>query len=108
MKRLSIFSLYILLSVGCFAQHISKTDYHLLAKKEDSLKLYAQNILMDTKDYGRFRADSLFTKIFVRALKTTNSFYYPFSSLQTISTIYAPDSSFRIFTWQLVINDDFT
>ena len=28
------------------------------------------------------------------------SFYYPFDSLQTISRLYAPDSSFRIFTWQ--------
>jgi hypothetical protein len=30
-----------------------------------------------------------------------NSFDYPFDSLRTISRLYAPDSSFRIFTWQL-------
>jgi hypothetical protein len=42
----------------------------------------------------------------VRALKVTGSFYYPFDSLETISKLYAPDSSFRIFTWQMVINNN--
>src|ERR1700733_6220597 len=107
MKSLSIFSLSLLLSIGCFAQLISKTDRRFLMKKEDSLEVFAAKILMDPKDYGRFKADSAFTKTFVRALKTTNSFYYPFDSLQTISTLYAPDSSFRIFTWQLIISDNF-
>ena len=37
----------------------------------------------------------------VRSLKIPNSFYFPFDSLQTISKLYAPDSSFRIFTWQI-------
>src|ERR1700751_4413018 len=107
MKSLSIFSLLLLLSIGCFAQQLSKTDRHFLMKKEDSLKLFAVKILMETRDYDRFKADSAFTKTLVRALKTTNSFYYPFDSLQTISTLYAPDSSFRIFTWQLIISDNF-
>jgi alginate O-acetyltransferase complex protein AlgI len=46
-----------------------------------------------------FRADSLFTKGLVQALKMPNSFNYPFDSLITISRIYAPDSSFRIFSY---------
>ncbi len=48
----------------------------------------------------RFRADSNFVRILVRALKTKNSFNYPFDSV-AISKLYAPDSAFRIFTWQL-------
>jgi hypothetical protein len=44
--------------------------------------------------------------MFVRALKTQHSFFYPFDSLQTISKLYPPDSTFRIFTWQMVINDN--
>lgn len=35
------------------------------------------------------------------ALKMDNSFYYPFDSLQEVSKIYPPDSSFRILTWQM-------
>jgi hypothetical protein len=42
----------------------------------------------------------------VRALKTKNSYHYPFDSLRTVSILYSPDSVFRIFTWQLVINEN--
>jgi hypothetical protein len=84
-----------------FAQFITKADRALLVQKEDSLQLYADSMINAVDAAKRFRADSNFVKTFVRALKTKNSFYYPFSSLQTISALYAPDSSFRIFTWQL-------
>jgi len=56
----------------------------------------------------RFAADSQFTKIFVRALKNKNSFYYPFNSLTTISKLIPEDSTFKIFTWQMVVNDNVT
>jgi hypothetical protein len=56
----------------------------------------------------RFTNDSLFTRLLVSALKTPYSFYFPFDSLQTISKLYPPDSSFRIFTWQMVVNENLT
>ncbi|MCW3127599.1 MAG: hypothetical protein JWO03_3257 [Bacteroidetes bacterium] len=37
----------------------------------------------------------------ISALKMDNSFYYPFDSLQEVSKVYPPDSSFRILTWQM-------
>ena len=46
--------------------------------------------------------------MFVRALKIKNSFYYPFDSLLTISKLVPEDSTFRIFTWQMVVNDNVT
>ncbi len=49
----------------------------------------------------RFRSDSLFVRTLIRALKVPKSFYYPFNGIETVSRLYAPDSSFRIFTWQL-------
>ncbi|HEY4336683.1 MAG TPA: hypothetical protein VGM89_12315 [Puia sp.] len=71
-----------------------------LRKREDSLKIFADSIVNAGNAPGRFRADSQFVRSLVRALKQENSFYYPFDSLYTISRLYAPDSSFRIFTWQ--------
>lgn len=53
----------------------------------------------------RFRSNDDFTRMFVRSLQVKNSFYYPFDSLQTVSRLYPPDSSFRIFTWQLKKDD---
>ncbi|UAY53478.1 hypothetical protein [Ferruginibacter albus] len=104
MKKLSLTFLGYLLCLSCLAQYVSKTDAKLLRQKEDSLRSLANRILNDTIVTARVSADSLFTKVFVRALKTNNSFYYPFDSLQSISRLYAPDSSFRIITWQLDIN----
>jgi hypothetical protein len=90
------------------AQHITPQDWKLLRKKEDSLKQYAIKIIQDTLSAERLKADSIFTRMFVRALKTPHSFSYPFDSLITISKLCPPDSSFRIYTWQLVINEGVT
>ena len=89
-----------------YAQYLQQADITILEKKEDSLKLHSLNIIQGRTASDRFKADSLFTKMFVRALKTPYSIQYPFDSLFTISNIVAPDSSFRIFTWQLVINEN--
>lgn len=85
------------------AQGIIKTDLKFLQQKEDSLKDYAVKIIQGINSDDRFFADSTFTRMLVRALKTPHSFHYPFDSLETISRLYSPDSTFRIITWQLVI-----
>lgn len=60
------------------------------------------NIINAEETEERLRADSAFTRMLVNALRTPYSFYYPFDSLKTISRLYAPDSSFRIITWQIM------
>lgn len=87
-----------------FAQ-ISGSERNTLHKKEDSLKTFSLQIIRGRTASDRFTADSQFTKMFVRALKIKNSFYYPFDSLLTISKLVPEDSSFKIFTWQMVVND---
>ena len=97
-----------ILFASTFAQHISNSDLKILQQKEDTIKVYADKIITGQSMSIRFNNDSLFTRAFVKALKTPNSFYYSFDSLQTISKLYAPDSSFRIFTWQMVVSDNMT
>lgn len=84
---------------------LSPSNRNDLVKKEDSLKIHAKEILFGLELNDRFIADSIFTRQFVEALKTPYSFQYPFDSLESISRLYAPDSSFRIITWNLYIND---
>ena len=86
-------------------KYISAGDRRLLAKKQDSLKIYADSMINAETAGKRFLSDSQFVKTFVRALVTKNSFYYPFDSLETVSMLYPDDSSFRIFTWQLKKDD---
>lgn len=76
-----------------------------LQQIEDELKPLAYAILNEDQFIDRFKADSAFTRGLVRALRTPHSFRYRFDSLVTISQQYAPDSSFRIFTWQLQMED---
>jgi len=83
------------------SSHIPQMDYSRLEKQQDSLQRFAFDIVNAPEAGQRFRADSVFIRMFVRSLKIPNSFYFPFDSLQTISKLYAPDSSFRIFTWQI-------
>src|ERR1700733_6705902 len=107
MKKLLLLTLLLTIClIGFTQQRFTKTDSKFLQKKEDSLKVYSVKLLQGINDIDRFKADSSFTRMFVRALKTTNSFYYPFDSIESVSKLYAPDSSFRIYTWQMVLNDN--
>ena len=106
MKKLLLFFIMCSVSLLGAAQRVTSSDLVLLQQKEDSLKTYAYKLIQGITAADRFNADSIFTKMFVRALKTQHSFFYPFDSLQTISKLYPPDSTFRIFTWQMVINDN--
>ena len=78
----------------------------MLVQQQDSLAGYGQQMVASTDAATRFRSDSIFTRILVRALKTPHSFQFPFDSLTTISRLYSPDSAFRIFTWQVSRDED--
>ena len=83
------------------AQPLTASTKKELAKKDDSLKVFSDKMINGGEASERFRADSNFIRGLVRSLRVKNSFYHPFDSLRTVSLLYAPDSSFRIFTWQL-------
>ncbi|MBC7848742.1 MAG: hypothetical protein H7Y31_03360 [Chitinophagaceae bacterium] len=105
MTKNFIFS-FLLLSLSSWiggsvhAQRLSATVVRDLTIKEDSLKAVSRKMVFSENTGERFRSDSIFIKTLIRALKTPNSFYFPFDSIN-ISKVYAPDSSFRIFTWQI-------
>ncbi len=88
------------LTISSKAQ-ISAENMRMLKEQEDSLKYFSHKMIFDSFASTRFHYDSVFIKSLVRALKTPYSFEYPFDSILTVSRLYAPDSSFRIFTWQL-------
>ncbi|SFV35359.1 hypothetical protein SAMN05660895_2213 [Thermoflavifilum thermophilum] len=79
---------------------LSAADRMRLEKLEDSLKFFAYTLVNGRDEQIRKQANDAFIPHLVNALKIRGSFYYPFDSLRQISILYAPDSSFRIFTWQ--------
>ncbi len=107
MKKSLILFLYLLfISKVTFSQAISWPDIKILEKKEDSLKKLSLKIIQGRTASDRLAADSEFTKMFVRALRIKNSFHFHFDSLVTIARLSPPDSTFKIYTWQMVINDN--
>lgn len=77
----------------------------LLEGIEDTLGVLGYAIVNDSVEAERFAACRVFITTLVRALKIENSFKYPFERLKSVSILTPPDSSFRIFTWQLFVND---
>lgn len=98
-------SLSLVLSLAVFSQKILPTDLKKLRAKEDTLMEYSLYLNTDSLPEDRMISDSIFTKTLVRALQIKNSFYYPFDSLLGISKLYSPDTSFRIFTWNITYDD---
>jgi hypothetical protein len=87
------------------AQKIAPADLKKLRAKEDTLRDYSLYLNTDSTTAERMISDSAFTRTLVRALQIKNSFYYPFDSVIGISHIYAPDTSFRIFSWNISYDD---
>ena len=105
MKVFLAIGLALILSKSAYSQTISAADKKKLKAKEDSLQLYARYLITDSLTEDRMVSDSVFIRTLVRTLQIKNSFYYPFDSVQGISKLYAPDSSFRIFTWGIEYDD---
>ncbi|MBZ5856234.1 hypothetical protein [Flavihumibacter profundi] len=102
MKTIIFLALLFAMPVLVSAQgKISVNNLKELRKKEDSLKIYADSMINAGSAGKRFLNDSIFVRSFIRALKVPYSFEYGFDSISSVSRLYAPDSSFKIFTWQL-------
>lgn len=100
-------TIFVFLCFFCnsYAQTFSPANLKILKEKEDSLQEYARYMITDSLSEDRMISDSVFTRTLVRALQVRNSFYYPFHSVQGVSWLYAPDSSFRIITWNLQFDE---
>lgn len=88
-----------------FSNRLGPAERQILLAKEDSLKEYAEYLITDSLPEDRMIADSIFTKTLVRALRINHSFWFSFDSVKGISCRYAPDSTFRIITWNIQFDD---
>jgi hypothetical protein len=95
-----LFLAVVVLSSFAGTAQITKQQKALLKRSEDTLKEFAKKMIFEREASERFIADSIFIRGLVKSLKTPYSFDYNFDSLETVSRIYAPDSSFRIISWE--------
>ena len=99
--------LLLIFAASVFSQKITSADMKKLRAKEDTLKDYSMYLNTDSLPEDRMISDSIFTKTLVRALQIKNSFYYPFDSVLGVSKLYAPDTLFRIFSWNISYDDHY-
>ncbi|RPD51461.1 hypothetical protein [Paracnuella aquatica] len=105
MKKILFLFVVAVWASGASAQAPSADALKALQAKEDTLKNLAKSLIVDSLIAGRMRNDSLFVRTLIRSLQIKNSFYYPFDSVRGIGNVYAPDSTFRIFSWTLSLDD---
>lgn len=90
---------------GQFSTALSRPDITLIQNHEDTLATFSYGTLnADLADDRLYACHEMIPRL-VKALKVPNSFQYKFPRMETVSIQYPADSSFRIFTWQLKVND---
>jgi len=118
MKKTTLFIMLVICACICAnAQSSEKTD---LVEKVDSVKIEpltgfaADEKMLDdaliatqaeTLRDDRIGSNAKFIPQMVEVLKKPGSFDYAFEKIQGMSALYAPDKSFRIFTWALPLAD---
>jgi hypothetical protein len=95
MLKFKTILLYLLFSNFVFSQ----TDFQ---KSETELARYNDWFVNSDKlDHRKFALEK-FNELFLTTLSSKNSFDFPFDSLKWISKQMPADSSFRLFSWQLM------
>ncbi|MEN0004840.1 MAG: hypothetical protein AAF798_11875 [Bacteroidota bacterium] len=109
MKKTLVLLFFLLGLSSLYSQNehqIAAEDLATLSTMEDTLALLAFAIVNDSLEEHRFGSCREMIPRLVTALKTKNSFQYPFERLKSVSIQYPQDSSFRVFTWQLYVDVD--
>ncbi|MGM9477972.1 hypothetical protein ACS5PU_16180 [Pedobacter sp. GSP4] len=99
--RFHILLCFCLLSLGLKAQQ----GNNKLIVFQDSLIKLSGNVLATQSDAEKLDINGKFVKTLVEALKTPNSFAFPFDSLKNISVIKSPDQAFRILSWYVQLEN---
>ncbi|MEL7163494.1 MAG: hypothetical protein AAFN92_22240, partial [Bacteroidota bacterium] len=88
------------------AGNLKKADREALTTKVTELNALTETIYTDANEEKRFQACKDLIRGLVAALKTKNSFNFPFTDLNGVKILEAPDRSFRVFTWELFVDRD--
>lgn len=91
--------------IGALLTLCGQNSNNILVAYEDSLQELGPEILYGSNDSLKHAANNKFISILTKALKTPNSFDYPFDKLITISRLSPLDNTFRIFNWNLPKQD---
>lgn len=72
---------------------------------QDSLVNLGTKMFRSSAEPERLDNNFKFVKTLVSALKEPNSYYYSFEQLNMIAILSSPDNNFRIFSWNIPLQD---
>ena len=108
MKSIILSLILIVFQNALFAQKevgdIKPSDFKRLEQLEDSIALLAKIAVQDTVLNNRVQANTALIPLIEAALNVPNSFNYAFTKVENIAIQKPLDGAFRVFTWQLFID----
>lgn len=87
------------------SSQINPSQYGYVMTIEKKMQRIGYQLLGDTNQENRLKGAREFVKLLVEALRIENSFRYKFDSLPYLAKVYPEDSSFRIFTFQVMLKN---
>jgi len=97
MKKRILF-LLVLIPIIVSSQSVSEK---VLKEYEDTLSSIAHTMMHGKTEQIRTEANKGFISELLEVLQYSNSYFFPFDSLKTISRLQPEDNSFRLFNWIL-------
>jgi len=73
--------------------------YNKIEFWEDSIATYTNDLQNKVVDEDRLLVNKKIIPLLVKALREPDSFNYPFDNLEYLAKAYSPDSTFRLLTW---------
>lgn len=102
----AILTLTLFVTMSATAQRAPKQPALTIEQYEDSLAVLSSSVLNDTAQANRVDNSKLVEALLIKALKLPKSFEYSFDQLESVSILISPDNAFRIFTWQVFVDDN--
>lgn len=102
------FSSVLLLLSSCFIsvnKVQAQVNFHEMGKWQDSLLRLEGQIKVLQSDAERLEKNFVFVKTLVSSLKERHAYLFNFDKLSSITVLRSPDDSFRIFSWNVDLND---
>jgi len=76
------------------------------SEAEQEIEALANTVIKDSLVENRVAAHKQLNAVLQKTLEQPNSFAYPFEEIQSVSIQMPTDSAFRIFTWQLFVDNN--
>ena len=103
-KLIALFSLLLSVVGPVGAQGLTPEDRAAMSAGEESIAALVRRIYTDSSEAARFSATRDLIRELVSTLDRPHSFEYAFGEVPGLAVAYAPDSTFRIFTWELNVD----